>query len=188
LELGYANYLRDERGLAEKSISEYRLHVKRFLMQCFASAEPDFNTLEVNQVVDFVTTQCATLGRKAAKLVTTALRSFLRYARYQSHVNMNLAAAVPSVANWSVVGMPKSLQRAQGERVLSCCNRRTPIGKRDYAILLLLARLGLRAGEVSSLSLDDIDWQAGTVLCTAKGANCHCCLCRPMSAKRLQHI
>jgi integrase/recombinase XerD len=169
IEQDYADYLHDERGLAAKSISEYRLHVKRFLMQCFASGEPDFNTLEVNHVVDFVMAQATTLGRKAAKLMTTALRSYLRYARYQGHVKVNLAAAVPSVANWSVVGIPKSLQRAQVERVLLCCNRRTQIGKRDYAILLLLARLGLRAGEVSSLCLDDIDWQSGTVSVHGKG-------------------
>jgi integrase/recombinase XerD len=169
IEQDYANYLHDERGLSEKSITEYRLYVKRFLMQCFASGEPDFNTLEVKHIIAFITAQSATLGRKAAKLMTTALRSFLRYARYQGYVQVNLAAAVPSVANWSVVGIPKSHDRAQVERVLSCCNRRTPIGKRDYAILLLLARLGLRAGEVSSLSLDDIDWQSGTVAVHGKG-------------------
>lgn len=169
IEQEYVNYLRDERGLAEKSITEYRLPVKRFLMHCFAAGEPDFTLIGVSHIVEFVKEQSATLGRKAAKLMTTALRSFLRYARYQGHIEVNMAAAVPSVANWSVVGMPKSLARAQVERVLSSCNRTTSIGKRDYAILLLLARLGLRAGEISSLNLDDIDWQSGTIAVHGKG-------------------
>jgi site-specific recombinase XerD len=93
--------------------------------------------------------------------MTTALRSFLRYARYRGDTTLDLAAAVPVVANWSMPSIPRAISADQTRQLLASINRQTAVGRRDYAILLLLARLGLRAGEIAFLELDDIDWGAG---------------------------
>lgn len=101
--------------------------------------------------------------------MTTAMRSFLQYARYRDYIRADLAACVPCVADWSSASIPKSLPLKHVKGVLASCNRKTAIGRRDYAILLLLARLGVRAGEVVSLELEDIDWEAGYLTVRGKG-------------------
>src|SRR5213593_414596 len=103
------------------------------------------------------------LHLKRAKLLTSAMRSFLRYARYRGEVTLDLAAAVPVVANWSMPSIPRAIGADQVRQLLASLDRRTAIGRRDYAIALLLARLGLRAGEVALLELEVIDWDAGQV-------------------------
>jgi len=99
----------------------------------------------------------------------SALRSFLRYARYQDFIRSDLAACVPCVADWSVASIPKGLPIEHVKRVLDSCNRKTAIGRRDYAILLLLARPRLRAGQVAALTLEDFDWEAGRLTLRGKG-------------------
>jgi integrase len=86
---------------------------------------------------------------KRAKLLTTALRSFLHYLRYRGEIPHNLADAVPTVANWWMTSIPRAIPPDLVRRLLASINRHTAMGRRDYAILLLLARLGLRAGEVA---------------------------------------
>src|SRR5207244_4478526 len=114
-------------------------------------------------VVHFVQRQAARLHPKRAKLLTCALRSFLQYGRYCGKVKRDLAAAVPVVANWSLSSVPRAIAPDQVRQLLDSIDQGTALGRRDYAIVLLLARLGLRAGEVVSLALDDIDWDAGQV-------------------------
>lgn len=106
---------------------------------------------------------------KTAKLLTTALRSFLQYGRYRGDIRLDLAAVVPLVANWSMSSVPRAIAPDQVRRLLARINRRTAVGRRDYAILLLLARLGLRSGEVVFLELDDIDWKDGSFSVRGKG-------------------
>jgi site-specific recombinase XerD len=89
------------------------------------------------------------------------MRSFLRYLRLRGDVAIDLAAAVPTVPNWSMTGIPRAIAPDQLRAVLDSCRRDTAVGCRDYAILLLLARLGLRAGEIVALDLDSIDWDHG---------------------------
>src|SRR2546425_395451 len=113
----------------------------------------------------------ASQERRCCGSQPAALRSFLHHARYRADLILDLAAAVPTVAHWSMASLPRSLPPDHVERVLAQCNRQTAIGRRDYAILLLLARLGLRAGEVVSLRLEDIDWDAGCV--TVRGTGGH---------------
>ena len=93
--------------------------------------------------------------------MTSALRSFLQYARYLGKIKLDLAAAVPAVANWSMSSIPRAIAADQVRELLASIDRRTAMGCRDYAVLLLLARLGLRSGEVAFLELDDIDWKTG---------------------------
>jgi site-specific recombinase XerD len=97
------------------------------------------------------------------------MRSFLRFAVVEGLTAWPLATAVPSVARWTAVGLPRGLTRVEVAALLASCDQRRAIGRRDYAILVLLARLGLRAAEVAALRLDDIDWRAGEIVVRGKG-------------------
>ena len=101
--------------------------------------------------------------------MVTAFRSFFRFLFQNGELQSDLAASVPAVADWRLSIVPKYLLPAEVHRVLGSCDRRTSTGRRDYAVLLLLARLGLRAGEVVSLQLDDIAWRTGEILVRGKG-------------------
>ena len=167
----FRSYLRQDRALANTTVTFYLEFISRFLNDRFADGEVELSVLCAADVIGFVQRQAACLHPKRAKVMTTALRSFLQYARYRGDVNIDLAAAVPTVANWTMASIPRFLSPDQVELVLAHCNRRTAIGRRDYAILLLLAWLGLRAGEVAALTLDDIDWKAGHFTVRGKGGH-----------------
>jgi site-specific recombinase XerD len=157
----YEVYLREERALATATIVTYVPFVRDFLKQRFGAWSVRLACLNAADVVRFVRHEAPRLHRKRAKLMTTALRSFLSYARYRGEVDADLAAAVPVVPNWSMASIPRAIAPEQVRQLLASIDRRTATGRRDYAIVLLLARLGLRSGEVASLKLDDIDWKAG---------------------------
>jgi site-specific recombinase XerD len=97
------------------------------------------------------------------------LRAFTRYLQYQGYVAIDLASSVPSVKRWRLTSLPTYLLPKQVQQILDRCERDSPMGLRDYAILLLLARLGLRANEIAMLTLDDIDWQSGQLIARGKG-------------------
>src|SRR6202045_444922 len=159
----YAQYLRDARALARATIINYVSFIRGFLTDRFGTRPVKLVCLKAGDIVRFVQRQAPHLHLKRAKLLTTALRSFLRYARYRGDVVLDLAAAVPIVANWSMPSIPRAIPSNQIRQLLASIDRRTAIGRRDYAIVLLLARLGLRSGEVAFLELEDIDWDAGQV-------------------------
>lgn len=100
----------------------------------------------------------------------SALRGFFHFLYERGKIATNLAASVPSVANWRLSDLPKFREPEQVERLLKTCNRATSAGRRDYAVLLLLARLGLRAGEVAHMELDEIDWENGELMVRGKSA------------------
>ena len=162
----FERYLREERVLA---IVNYVRFIREFLKDCFGSAPVRLSQLCAGDVVRFVQRQAPRLHLKTAKLLTTALRSFLQYTRYRGYVRLDLAAAVPLVANWSMPSIPRAIAPDQVRRLLARINRHTAVGRRDYAILLLLARLGLRSSEVVFLELDDIDWKDGSLRVHGKG-------------------
>lgn len=157
----YEAYLREGRALATATIINYVPFVRGFLRHCFGAKPVELSCLSASDVLRFVRHQAPRLHRKRAKLMTTALRSFLSYARYCGEVDVDLAAAVPVVPNWSMTTIPRAIAPDQVRQLLASIDRRSGTGRRDYAIVLLLARLGLRSGEVASLTLDDIDWEAG---------------------------
>lgn len=165
----FALYLRQERALATVTIVDYSAFAQQFLTERFGAGQVQLSDLCAADVVSFVQCQAACLHLKRAKLMTTGLRSFLRFVRYRGEIAIDLAAAVPSVANWSMTSIPRSISPDHAKQVMAHCNRQTAAGKRDYAILLLLARLGLRAGEIAALTLDDIDWEAGYLQVHGKG-------------------
>jgi site-specific recombinase XerD len=161
--------LREERGLANATVINYVPFIRCFLQNRFGKDRVPLSRLSAGDVVNFVQHQAPRLHLKRAKLLTTALRSFLRYALYRGDISLDLAAAVPAVANWSMTTIPRAIAANQVRRLLARIDRRTATGRRDYAILLLLARLGLRSCEVAFLELDDIDWKSGRLLVSGKG-------------------
>lgn len=165
----YRHYLLRERGLAETSLLNYIPFIEQLLSSRFGQSNINFSELTAMDVTKFMQDRVHQLSPGRAKLLVTALRSFLRYLRYQGEISIDLAGCVPAVAVWSVSTLPKFLPAGTVQRVLDHCERDTPDGKRNYAILLLLARLGLRACEIVSLSLGDIDWDNGRVTIRCKG-------------------
>jgi site-specific recombinase XerD len=166
----YALFLQKERSLSLATRSNYAPFIRQFLVSRFGRDRVDLSRLRAKDVLKFVRRAASKLKSKRVLLMTTALRSFLRFARYRGEVTLDLAACVPSVANWSLSTLPKSLPPAQVEQVLDSVRQRsTAVGRRDYAILLLLARLGLRGGEVANLVLEDIDWENSRVTVRGKG-------------------
>src|SRR5580700_3443750 len=157
----FGRYLLEERALAHATIINYVPFIRSFLEDCFGPGRVALSRLCASDVVRFVQRQAPRLHMKRAKLMTTALRSFLNYGRYLGEVSLDLAAAVPIVANWSMTSIPRAISAEHVRQLLASIDRRTAVGRRDYAILLLLARLGLRSGEVAFLELDGIDWKAG---------------------------
>ena len=163
----YRRYLLQERGLAETSLLNYVPFAEQLLSNRFGQADMDLSELKATDVTKFMQGRAHQLSPGQAKLLVTALRSFLRYLRYQGEISVDLAGCVPPVAVWSLSTVPKFLPAGTVQRVLDRCERDTADGKRNYAVLLLLARLGLRACEIVALSLDDIDWDDGrlTIRC-----------------------
>jgi integrase/recombinase XerD len=165
----FETYLRNERVLAQSTIAYYVRFIRAFLEDRFGNGRAALSRLRAVDVVRFVQRQVPRLHQRYAKSLTGALRSFLRYARYRGHITCDLAAAVPCVPNWSMTSIPRGIPPEAVRQLLASIDRRTPVGRRDYAILLLLARLGLRASEVVSLELDDLDWAAGQLNVRGKG-------------------
>ena len=160
---GYARHLRDARALAEATIVNYVPFVRGFLTDRFGNGPVRLARLTAADVVHFVARQAPQLHLKRAKLLTTALRSFLRYVRLRGALVRDLAAVVPIVPNWRMASIPRAIGAGQVRQLLASFDRRKAVGRRDYAIVLLLARLGLRSNEVACLELDDIDWNGGQV-------------------------
>lgn len=167
----YRRYLTVERGLESVTARGYVDAVRPFVRGRIGpdSLDLDFAHLTAADVTAFVTTTCPQQARGTAKLTVTALRSLLHFLHVEGAIAYPLATAVPSIAGWRLAGLPKGLEPAQVQSLLMSCDRRTRKGRRDYAILTTLARLGLRAGEVAKLRLDDIDWQAGEIVVYGKG-------------------
>jgi integrase/recombinase XerD len=161
----YAAYLQKERGLNIQTIHHYLPFVRSLLTSC----RGPLSELRIHDVVRFVQRRAIVPQGTQAHTMTAALRSFFRFTTYCGYTRNHLAAAVPRVAQWSLSTIPKAISQDHLKRVLASCNRESTTGRRDFAILLLLARLGLRAGEIVALELDDIDWRAGSLNVRGKG-------------------
>lgn len=160
----FEEHLLHVRGLAAHTIFMHAAWARRFLTEHLGSETRDLNALRAADVITFVQHQARSHQPGELKRMTTALRSFLRYAQLQGEVESGIVAAVPAVASWSATpALPRAISAEHARRALNACDRRAAIGRRDYAVLLLLVRLGLRAGEVVALLLDDVDWDAGRI-------------------------
>jgi integrase/recombinase XerD len=165
----YRLFLAYERSLAALSVGRYLVTARVFLSALPTPLEASLHGLSGAQVIDFVVAEAARRRVWAAKNMVTALRSLLRFLYLSGRVQHSLVAVVPSVAGWGLGTLPRGVPAGQVAALLAGCDRTSALGRRDYAILLLLSRLGLRNGEVAHLRLDDIDWQAGQMLIRGKG-------------------
>jgi site-specific recombinase XerD len=166
---GYSRYLLEERGLCRASLRHYVGVARSFLGSLPGDGGPGLEGLGAREVTAFVLAECQRCKTGSAKAMTTRLRSFLRYLFVEGLVPAALAGAVPSVAHWRLSSLPKALGPGQVERLLASCDRRSSTGRRDFAVITLLWRLGLRASEAAGLVLDDVDWAAGELVVRGKG-------------------
>ena len=164
----YRRYLLAERGLREKVARGYADSVRPFVASCAAAGGADLRWLTAGDVTAFLTGQSRRLAPKTAQRLATALRSLLRFWHVEGLISGPLDRAVPKVANRRP-GLPRPLDPAQVRALLASCDRGTAGGRRDLAMMTLLARMGLRAGEVAGLRLDDIDWRRGEITIAGKG-------------------
>jgi site-specific recombinase XerD len=166
----FRRYLEHERGLVRDAARGYVDKVRPFVSRFDAPDGLELERVDVAEVRGFVVEVCPRLGRRAAQLTVVALRALLRFLHLEGVLERSLAGAVPSVAGWRLSGLPKRLEPGEIDALLASCDLSRVIGIRDLAILTVLARLGLRAGEVAALSLGDIDWRAGELIVRGKGA------------------
>jgi site-specific recombinase XerC len=165
----YRDYLLGERGLSAGTARGYVDCVRPFVATRLRGEVLDLAEVTAHDVTGYVLGACPGRAVGSAKLVVCALRSLLSWLHLTAAIPVSLAAAVPAVAGWRLSGLPKGLEPGQLRRLLGACDRRTATGRRDYAIMVLLSRLGLRAGEVAGLGLDDIDWRSGELAIRGKG-------------------
>jgi len=161
----YRAYLEAERGLAASTVRCCTDEARGFL----AGRERRLADLDAAEVSGFVAAESRRRGTGSAKILVTALRSLLRFLVVEGLVAPGLQDAVPAVAGWRGGGLPKALPDGQVAALLAACYRETATGRRDFAVLTLLSRLGLRACEAAALELGDIDWRAATVTVRGKG-------------------
>lgn len=166
----YTSFLRQDRGLAENSILVYAPCAREFLAYRLAQAGTlALDRLDADTIRAFLLERIRNQSSESSRLVTVALRSLLRFLFLRGETPRDFSAAVPTIRTYRQAGVPALLAPEEVEQVLASLDRSTPRGRRDYAILLLLARLGLRASEVVLLELDDLRWRTGELVVRGKG-------------------
>ena len=165
----YAAYMRTERGAAEGTVEGYVAVVREFLNGRFGSGDVDLAALTVSDITAYLVERAPALSRKRVAYLASALRSFLRFLFVQGETATDLSTAPLMSQTRHRATVPRYLLPAEVERLLDTCDPSTPAGRRNRAILTLLVRLGLRAGEVAALELDDIRWRSGEIVVRGKG-------------------
>ena len=167
----YRRYLSIERGLSDHTVLDaYGPAARLFFSGRESPDGPGLERLSAAEVSSFLARECPKRSVSGARDLVCALRSLLRYLHLTGLIAAPLVWAVPSAADLRDRTLPRGLEPAAVGKLLASCDRRGLVGRRDFAILLLLARLGLRAGEVAAIALDDLDWRAGLLLVHGKGS------------------
>jgi site-specific recombinase XerD len=166
----YRRYLVSERALTAAVVRKYIRLAREFLAACERGDGRGPDGLSAAWVTDYVVAQCRGRTPGSAKFLVTGLRSVLGFLFLTGRTRCQLAGAVPMVAHWGAGSLPRALSPQAVAALLASCDPATLGGRRDRAILVLLARLGLRAGEVAGLELDDLDWPAGEISVHGKGS------------------
>ena len=169
IEQDFERYLSQERGLSGVTVIRHRPPLRKFLREYGAEGSANFSELTGADITHFVERHAHDQSPRSAQCMCWTLRAFTRYLLYRGHITVDLATAVPSVRTWRFGTLPGYLSPKQVQQVLDNCDRRSSIGKRDYAVLTLLVRLGLRANEIATLTLDDIDWHSSRLTVQGKG-------------------
>lgn len=166
----FAQHLRRNHALAAATVDTYARVARQFLAWRFGPEPVSLHDLCTGDTIAFVRRESKRMAPPAVKGAAKALRSFLRFGEFSGAVPAGLAASVPSVATWTTTPpIPKAISAEHAQRAIDCCDRLTAIGRRDRAVLLLLARLGLRGCEITRLALDDIDWDQARLRIQGKG-------------------
>jgi site-specific recombinase XerD len=163
----FDHYLDHVVGCEAKTRSNYLCYARRLLHDLFAETEVDWAKLDAAAVTGFVRREAAKLKISACGQPVTAIRSLIRYLAFEGIVSEGMLGAVPSVLTWRHSSIPRAITADEVDRVIAACDSRSAYGMREKAIVVLLARLGLRAGEVIRLRIEDIDWVRGCVLVQA---------------------
>lgn len=161
----FREWMREQRGTCDATVDNYGIHIRELLTR--VGEKPD--KLDARTLREFVLKGSQTCGWAAAKKRTTALRMFLRFLIAAGHCASVLDGAIPVLAHWRLASLPRYLPEDDVESLIASCDRTSPVGTRDRAILLLLARLGLRAGDIVQLRLSDLDWKGAWIRVCGKG-------------------
>jgi len=170
----YRRYLAHERGLSVKTLNEYERVVRPFLTEREQPDGLELQRLTAADVSVFLARECPKRSLSEAKQLVKGLRSLLHYLHVEGLIDAPLRGAVPGVADLRGRALPRGLEPATVASLLASCDRAQTVGLRDYAILLLLARLGLRAFEVAAMCLEDVDWHRGEIVVRGKGSRRDC--------------
>jgi len=163
--MGFRQWMSQQRGSCDSTLSVYGFCIQALLRRL----GDDPRAFDAQSLRQFVLEAGRQSGRARAKMYTTALRMFLRFLISEGRCAPSLETAIPVLAHWRLASLPRYLGAEDVERIIASCDSSTPVGKRDRAILLLLARLALRAGDIVQLRLRDIDWEDATVRVSGKG-------------------
>jgi site-specific recombinase XerD len=164
----YQSWLILDRGLAPATVLRYENLARRFLARPATGDGLGVEDLTGADVTDFLLGECARLSVGAAKGRVAELRSLFRFLYLRGLTARSLSVAVPPVAGWHDTTVPPTLAAGDVDKLLGSCGRTEPAGRRDFAILMLVARLGLRSAEVARLELGDLDWRAGEIVVSGK--------------------
>lgn len=159
----FDDYLRTVCGLQQATRTYRRRYLREFLRALFGDGPVDPSQLVPTDVVRYLSTRTARVTPGSAKVIASSLRSYLRFLQLRGACDDRLILAVPAPAHWKLASLPTILTDDEVRRLVAAFPRRTATGRRDYAIARCLLDLGLRAGEVAALHLDDIDWRKGTL-------------------------
>lgn len=163
--VSFCDWMRQQRGTCDATLYGYSIPIRDLLK----SLGEDPGTFDAQNLRQFILDTSQRRGWASAKKCTTAVRMFLRYLIADGKCTAGLEGAIPVLAHWRLSSLPRYLQSDEVEQVIASCDPATPAGKRDRAILLLLARLGLRAGDIVQLRLGDLDWKEASISITGKG-------------------
>lgn len=165
----FERYATHERGLADSTVTGHKQALRQFLRDPSIARLTSLSNLTAAEIHRFVERYVQTHTRSVVETMCSSLRTFLRYLEYRGEIRVDLINSVPAIRRWRMTSLPSLLDSVQIKRVLANCDRNTPVGRRDYAILQLISRVGLRANEVRLLCIDDIDWQSGQFIVRGKG-------------------
>ena len=163
----FDHHLDQVAGNAQRTRSNYLRYARRFLTECFGIDAPNWSVLQPEQVTEFVRSEASKLQISSCGQPVTAIRALLRFLVSRGVIPQGLERAVPPVLTWRHSSLPRHITSSEVERVIGACSAATPLGLRERAAIMLLAHLGLRAGEVIRLKLDDIDWFEGRLIVRA---------------------
>lgn len=164
----YRVWMIKDRGLAAATVLRYENLARRFLRDWSTDEQVDVAGMTGATVSTFLIDECGRVSVGAAKGRVAELRSLLRFLYVEGLTSVPLAASVPPVAGWRHTTVPQSVTATQVQALLDSCDRSCAVGVRDFALLMVVARLGLRSAEVARMELGDIDWRAGELLVRGK--------------------